>query len=172
MLAQLEADGMIKRTRRRDTFGDHSNLFKLLFLPVGHGHPGGGAPAPGGVGRGHPGDPRAPAPPRYVRSDPSGESSEREEAPSPSKVLSPESIITLYEETCPSLIPVVRSQPLAAALRRASGIDVDTLRGIFAKAEASVYITSKWRGCTLLWILQPENWLKLANGAYDNAASR
>lgn len=87
-----------------------------------------------------------------------------------------EAVVDLFNDTCPSL-PHVRDltdqRRKAIRARLMEGNTMEDFRQVFAKAQASDFLTGKSGGwkCGFDWILKPANWQKIREGNYDNGTS-
>ena len=86
-------------------------------------------------------------------------------------------VVELFNETCPSL-PKVRDltdqRRRAIKARIMEGNTAEDFRAVFAKVQASSFLTGKnggWK-CGFDWILKPANWQKIKEGNYDNEARK
>lgn len=86
-------------------------------------------------------------------------------------------VVELFNETCPSL-PKVRDltdqRKRAIKARMMEGNRTEDFRAVFAKVQASSFLTGKnggWK-CGFDWILKPANWQKIKEGNYDDGTKR
>lgn len=88
-----------------------------------------------------------------------------------------QAVVDVFNETCTSL-PHVRDltdqRKRAIKARFTEGNTVEDFRKVFAKAQASDFLTGKTGGwkCGFDWILKPSNWQKIKEGNYDNGAKQ
>lgn len=84
-------------------------------------------------------------------------------------------LIDFYQNRCRSLpaISKVTKPRRSALIARAKEYGTETVEEVFAKAEASDYLTGKVNGfkATFDWLLKPSNFLKVLEGNYDNRPS-
>lgn len=104
---------------------------------------------------------------------------DKEDTPHPPKGerVNYQAVVELFNETCPSL-PKVRDltdqRRRAIKARIMEGNTAEDFRAVFAKVQASSFLTGKnggWK-CGFDWILKPSNWQKIREGNYDNEARK
>lgn len=104
---------------------------------------------------------------------------DKEDTPQPPKGerVNYQAVVELFNETCPSL-PKVRDltdqRRRAIKARIMEGNTAEDFRAVFAKVQASSFLTGKnggWK-CGFDWILKPSNWQKIREGNYDNEARK
>lgn len=104
---------------------------------------------------------------------------DKEDTPMPPKGerVNYQGVVELFNETCPSL-PKVRDltdqRRRAIKARIMEGNTAEDFRAVFAKVQASSFLTGKnggWK-CGFDWILKPANWQKIKEGNYDNEARK
>lgn len=104
---------------------------------------------------------------------------DKEDTPIPPKGerVNYQAVVELFNETCPSL-PKVRDltdqRRRAIKARIMEGNTAEDFRAVFAKVQASSFLTGKnggWK-CGFDWILKPSNWQKIREGNYDNEARK
>lgn len=100
---------------------------------------------------------------------------DKEDTPMPPKGerVNYQGVVELFNETCPSL-PKVRDltdqRRRAIKARIMEGNTAEDFRAVFAKVQASSFLTGKnggWK-CGFDWILKPANWQKIKEGNYDD----
>ena len=100
---------------------------------------------------------------------------DKEDTPQPPKGerVNYQAVAELFNETCPSL-PKVRDltdqRKRAIKARIMEGNTAEDFRAVFAKVQASSFLTGKnggWK-CGFDWILKPANWQKIKEGNYDD----
>lgn len=82
-------------------------------------------------------------------------------------------IVDLYHECCPSLPKVMTISPKRISLVKARLKDykAEQIKEIFIKAESSEFLrngSGTWKGANFDWILNPNNFIKIMEGNYDN----
>ena len=104
---------------------------------------------------------------------------DKEDTPIPPKGerVNYQGVAELFNETCPSL-PKVRDltdqRRRAIKARIMEGNTAEDFRAVFAKVQASSFLTGKnggWK-CGFDWILKPANWQKIKEGNYDDEARK
>lgn len=89
-----------------------------------------------------------------------------------------ERVAALFHELCPSIIP--KNKPTISKKRQGHiralvrSFGMDGVREIFARAEASDYLSGrngKWLNCSFDWLINQNNALKVLEGNYDNRES-
>ncbi len=104
---------------------------------------------------------------------------DKEDTPQPPKGerVNYKAVAELFNETCPSL-PKVRDltdqRRRAIKARIMEGNTAEDFRAVFAKVQASSFLTGKnggWK-CGFDWILKPANWQKIKEGNYDDEARK
>lgn len=104
---------------------------------------------------------------------------DKEDTPQPPKGerVNYQAVAELFNETCPSL-PKVRDltdqRRRAIKARIMEGNTAEDFRAVFAKVQASSFLTGKnggWK-CGFDWILKPANWQKIKEGNYDDEARK
>ena len=104
---------------------------------------------------------------------------DKEDTPQPPKGerANYQAVAELFNETCPSL-PKVRDltdqRRRAIKARIMEGNTAEDFRAVFAKVQASSFLTGKnggWK-CGFDWILKPANWQKIKEGNYDDEARK
>ena len=86
-------------------------------------------------------------------------------------------VVELFSETCTSLAKVLDltdQRRRAIKARIMEGNTAEDFRAVFAKVQASSFLTGKnggWK-CGFDWILKPANWQKIKEGNYDDGTKR
>lgn len=104
---------------------------------------------------------------------------DKEDTPIPPKGerVNYQAVAELFNETCLSL-PKVRDltdqRRRAIKARFREGNTTEDFRAVFAKVQASSFLTGKTGGwkCGFDWILKPANWQKIKEGNYDDGTKR
>jgi len=85
-----------------------------------------------------------------------------------------QAIVDLFHELCPSLPKLLRltnNRRTAIKNRWKEYGDLEVFRTLFAKAEASDFLSGrngKWTNCNFDWLMKPSNMVKVLEGNYDN----
>lgn len=86
------------------------------------------------------------------------------------------SVLSLFRRICPA-ISVDTSDELISddvVSRAEASLDGTSFERLFEKVQRSDFLSGrsgKWKGCTLRWILDPENIERILRGVYDNPRS-
>ncbi|MDD3260450.1 MAG: DUF6291 domain-containing protein [Oscillospiraceae bacterium] len=79
-----------------------------------------------------------------------------------------------FLRACPSFPQPANTKEWSAARKKRlleKKLTPDKMETVFRRAEASDFLSGrsgKWSGCSLDWLLSPQNWQKLLEGNYDN----
>jgi len=82
-------------------------------------------------------------------------------------------ILDLYHKTCPSLPKVLKltDKRIKLVNARLKEYSAEQIKEIFIKAESSEFLkngSGTWKGANFDWILNPNNFIKIMEGNYDN----
>lgn len=84
----------------------------------------------------------------------------------------------VFMQACPSFQPLTPSDGWTVSRIEeiaGKGLTPEQMRPVFERVEKSDFLTGrngKWEGCSIDWILKPDNWTKIIEGAYDNQKKR
>lgn len=82
-------------------------------------------------------------------------------------------IVDLYHERCPSLpkVLIISQKRISLVKARLKDYSIEQIKEVFDKAESSDFLkngSGTWKGANFEWILNPNNFIKIMEGNYQN----